>query len=131
MTQLSFTLLDFCPDILPPTGTVVGTILPVVNSYAQGLHVLLANVFESQVGAAHWPGASGKLSIQLVLGNPPICHVVEMAKPSKTPLAQRGVETGHLSLFEDFLICHTILPSDVEDVSEVTDVIYLETSFFS
>ena len=56
---------------------------------------------------------------------------MDMAEPSKTPLAQHGVEAEHLSLFEDFFIRHLILPFDAEDASEVSHVKAIEAFFLS
>lgn len=86
LAKHSFASLGSFPDLLPLTSRVAGTILPTVCNDAFGLHVLLANIFESLVLVARSPNANNKLSVQKVLGEPPIYHAVDMTEPSKAPL---------------------------------------------
>ena len=74
-----------------PSVAVSCCIFPALCVDIQGLHVVLADIFETQLGAANSSLARGKFAVEHVLGYTAILHQVHVAKPSQPVLSEYSV----------------------------------------
>ena len=58
---------------------------------SKGLHVALADIFETQLGAANSSLARSKFAVEDVLGYTAILHTAHVAKPSQLVLSEYSV----------------------------------------
>lgn len=72
--------------------------------------------------------ACGVFTIERVLWDPSIWHVVNMSQPVESAL---GVEVLDSSLGEDLGVCHAVRPLVAQDVPQMSQIEYVQPLFLS
>ena len=129
--SLLLTHLNTCLDDWPPTVVVCSYSFPACWIDVACLQISFTDVFEVKNRPSSRPGASGKLTVQRVLGNLAILHAADMTKPAQVPLGKQGKHAWYCCLSLDIFVWDTVLPGDAQNPSEVVQVECIESAFLS
>ena len=127
--SLLLTHLNVCLDDRPPTAAVCSYSFPAYWIDDACLQISFTYVFEAKNMPSCRSGASGKLSIQHVLGDSSILHAADVTKPAQVPLGKQSKHAWYSCLSQDVLVWNIVLPGDAQNLSEVTQVEGIESVF--
>ena len=111
--SLLLAYLNACLDDWSPTAAVCSYSLPACWIDVAWLQIPFTDVFEVKNRPSCRSGASGKLTIQHVLGDSSILHVADGTKAVQAPLGKQSKHAWYSCLSQDILVWDRVLPGDV------------------
>ena len=126
---LSLARLDTLLDGKRPFATAGSCSFSAYWVNVASLHVAFADICIAKDRPSYRSGASCKLTVQHVLGDPFALHAADMAKPAHAPLRQPGKHAWYSCLGQDILVGDAIPPSDPQNPPEVVQAVEGEYAF--